>query len=103
MSSRLQKSMEGLISVFHSYSNKEGAVNKLSKTELKTLLQEELSQLITCCNDPAGIDRIMTDLDENGDQELDFQEFVVLVAALTVACNDFFEDTCKKGHQGAEP
>lgn len=38
----------------------------------------------------------MSDLDENGDQELDFQEFVVLVAALTVACNQFFEEFCKK-------
>lgn len=34
----------------------------------------------------------MTDLDENKDGEVDFQEFVVLVAALTVACNEFFMD-----------
>lgn len=44
--------------------------------------------------DTEAVDKVMHDLDENGDGEVDFQEFVVLVAALTVACNTFFwEDT----------
>lgn len=34
----------------------------------------------------------MRDLDENKDGEVDFQEFVVMVAALTVVCNEFFMD-----------
>lgn len=38
----------------------------------------------------------MNDLDENKDGQVDFQEFVVLVAALTVACNEFFVDYEKK-------
>ncbi|XP_054638035.1 protein S100-A1 [Dunckerocampus dactyliophorus] len=54
-----------------------------------------LSSWLQGNNDAAAIDKIMTDLDENGDHQLDFQEFVVLVAALTVACNDFFEGCCK--------
>ncbi|CAK6967815.1 toll-like receptor 18 [Scomber scombrus] len=92
----LEQAIEGLIKVFHSYSSKEGDKYKLSKVELKSLLETELKDLMACANDPKGIDEIMSDLDENGDQELDFQEFVVLVAALTVACNDFFEEFCKK-------
>ncbi|XP_044216202.1 protein S100-A1-like [Thunnus albacares] len=95
MSSQLEQAIDGLIQVFHSYSSKEGDKYKLSKAELKTLLQHELSDFMAGCNDPGGIDKIMSDLDENGDQELEFQEFVVLVAALTVACNEFFEDDCK--------
>lgn len=50
--------------------------------------------------DPTVVDKIMTDLDENQDGQVDFQEFVVLVAALTVACNEFFVDcdrSCQKG------
>uniref|UniRef100_A0A8C4NS12 Protein S100 n=1 Tax=Dicentrarchus labrax TaxID=13489 RepID=A0A8C4NS12_DICLA len=70
----------GLISVFHSYSGKEGDKYKLSKGEMKNLLQGEL---------------IMGDLDENKDGEVDFQEFIVLVAALSVACHEFFKD-CDK-------
>lgn len=42
----------------------------------------------------------MQDLDENRDGEVDFQEFVVLVAALTVACNEFFVDLVKKEKRG---
>lgn len=38
----------------------------------------------------------MRDLDSNKDNEVDFNEFVSLVAAFTVACNDFFEEQLKK-------
>ncbi|XP_061918603.1 protein S100-A1 [Entelurus aequoreus] len=94
--SQLEKAMESLIAVFHSYSSKEGDKYKLSKGELKTLLRHELTDFLAGRNDAAAIDKIMADLDENGDCQLDFQEFVVLVAALTVACNDFFVGSCKK-------
>lgn len=46
--------------------------------------------------DPFLVDKIMNDLDSNKDNEVDFNEFVILVAALTVACNDFFEEQLKK-------
>ncbi|XP_037129535.1 protein S100-A1 isoform X1 [Syngnathus acus] len=95
MGRQLEKAIEGLITIFHSYSSKEGDKHKLSKAELKTLLQEELTDFMSGCSDASAVDKIMSDLDENGDQQLDFQEFVVLVAALTVACNEFFEGTCK--------
>ncbi len=42
--------------------------------------------------DPMLVEKIMNDLDSNKDNEVDFNEFVVLVAALTVACNDFFQE-----------
>lgn len=46
--------------------------------------------------DPMLVEKIMNDLDSNQDNEVDFNEFVVLVAALTVACNDFFQEQKKK-------
>ncbi|XP_078108240.1 protein S100-A1 [Sander vitreus] len=92
MCSHLQTSMEGLIAVFHSYSGKEGDKYKLSKAELKNLLQGELGDFLAGSKDPMVVEKIMHELDENKDGEVDFQEFVVLVAALTVACNDFFID-----------
>uniref|UniRef100_A0A8C2Z1W7 Protein S100 n=1 Tax=Cyclopterus lumpus TaxID=8103 RepID=A0A8C2Z1W7_CYCLU len=90
MTSQLQTAMEGLIEVFHSYSGKEGDKYKLSKLELKSLLQGELADFLAASKDPRVVDKIFADLDENKDGEVDFQEFVVLVAALTVACNEFF-------------
>ncbi|CAL8339434.1 unnamed protein product [Gadus morhua 'NCC'] len=90
MTSQLESAMEGLIKVFHSYSSKEGDKYKLSKAEMKSLLQGELSEFLAGSSDPLVVEKIMRDLDENQDGEVDFQEFVVLVAALTVACNEFF-------------
>lgn len=53
-------------------------------------------QISQASKDPMVVEKIMTDLDENRDGEVDFQEFVVLVAALTVACNEFFIESMKK-------
>uniref|UniRef100_A0A8D0DFS3 Protein S100-A1 n=1 Tax=Salvator merianae TaxID=96440 RepID=A0A8D0DFS3_SALMN len=90
----LENAMAGLISVFHNYSGKEGDKHKLNKKELKELLQSELAGFLENQKDSEAVEKIMHDLDEDGDGEVDFQEFVVLVAALTVACNEFFcEDT----------
>ncbi|KAM3873509.1 protein S100-A1 [Diretmus argenteus] len=93
MSSQLETAMEGLIKVFHSYSSNEGDKYKLSRLELKNLLQGELSSFMSASKDPLVVERIMADLDENRDGQVDFQEFVVLVAAMTVACNEFFVES----------
>uniref|UniRef100_A0A4X1W196 Protein S100 n=1 Tax=Sus scrofa TaxID=9823 RepID=A0A4X1W196_PIG len=78
-SSELETAMETLINVFHAHSGKEGDKYKLSKKELKELLQTELSGFL---DDADAVDKVMKELDENGDGEVDFQEYVVLVAKL---------------------
>ncbi|CAO2592539.1 Protein S100-A1 [Lemmus lemmus] len=82
--------METLLKVFHVHSGKEGDKYKLSKKELKDLLQMELSGFLDVQKDADAVDKVVKELDENGDGEVDFQEYVVLVASPTVACNNFF-------------
>ncbi|NWX83305.1 S100Z protein, partial [Nothoprocta ornata] len=96
MSTPLEEAMDTLISIFHQYSGKEGDRYKLNKEELKELLASELTDFLSGQKDPLLIDKIMKDLDSNNDNEVDFNEFVILVAALTVACNDFFEEQLKE-------
>ncbi|KAM9331141.1 protein S100-Z [Gastrophryne carolinensis] len=96
MPTELEATMDSMIRIFHHYSGKEGDKYKLNKGELKQLLQSELTDFLTSQKDPQLVDKIMKDLDSNKDNEVDFSEFVVLVAALTVACNDFFEEQLKK-------
>uniref|UniRef100_A0A4W5LDD9 EF-hand domain-containing protein n=1 Tax=Hucho hucho TaxID=62062 RepID=A0A4W5LDD9_9TELE len=46
-------------------------------------------QITTVCI-LAKVDKIFKDLDANSDGSVDFQEYVTLVACLTMMCNDFF-------------
>ncbi|XP_061911225.1 protein S100-Z isoform X2 [Entelurus aequoreus] len=96
MPSQLEGAMDALIAVFYNYSGHDGDKYKLNKGELKQLLHSELTDFLTSQKDPLLVEKIMNDLDSNKDNEVDFNEFVVLVAALTVACNDFFQEQQKK-------
>ena len=49
-----------------------------------------LCAFIQNAQDKEAVDKVMGDLDSNNDGEVDFTEFIILVGALTVACNDFF-------------
>lgn len=41
--------------------------------------------------DPATVDKIMKDLDTNGDGEVNFEEFVSLVVGLSIACEQCYQ------------
>ncbi|XP_054434239.1 protein S100-Z [Pteronotus mesoamericanus] len=97
MPTQMEMAMGTMIRIFHRYSCKEGDRCKLSKGDLKMLLQKELTDFLSCQKDPHLVDKIMQDLDANKDNEVGFNEFVVMVAALTVACNDYFVEQMKKG------
>ncbi|KAG9275887.1 ictacalcin-like [Astyanax mexicanus] len=88
--SQLQQAMAMLISTFHKYSGKEGDKFTLSKGELKELLNAELKEVFGQSKDQAALDKIFKDLDANADGSVDFQEYVTLVACITMLCNEFF-------------
>ncbi|XP_004549106.1 ictacalcin [Maylandia zebra] len=90
MSSSIQQAMALLIGTFHKYSGKEGDKLTLSKGELKELLQNELGDIFGKSTDKAEVDKIFKGLDANADGTVDFQEYVTLVACLTMLCNEFF-------------
>ncbi|CAK6949254.1 S100 calcium binding protein S [Scomber scombrus] len=89
-SSNLESAMQMLIKTFHKYSGKEGDKYTLSRGELKELLVEELGSYLGNSKDNEAVEKVMNDLDANNDGEVDFTEFIILMGALTVACNDFF-------------
>nr|XP_029508608.1 protein S100-A1-like [Oncorhynchus nerka] len=87
---------------FDNYSGSNGDEYKLNKGELKQLLNSELPVFSISQKDPMLLEKIMNVLDSNKDNEVVFNEYVVLVATLTpdrnltVACNDFFQEQQKK-------
>ncbi|KAG7457877.1 hypothetical protein MATL_G00231840 [Megalops atlanticus] len=97
MPSELEQAMESLIMVFHRYASREGSSSSLSRHELKDLMENELSCFLKSQRDPAAVDRIMKDLDSNGDGEVDFEEFVSLVVGLSIACEQCYQLHLKKG------
>lgn len=124
--STLESAMQLMIQTFHKYSGNEGDKYTLSRAELKEMLTTELGNYLgvrksalersrfshakVWCNpttaylcifiqnaqDKEAVDKVMGDLDSNNDGEVDFTEFIILVGALTVACNDFFLEYNKK-------
>ncbi|XP_023695500.1 protein S100-A1-like [Paramormyrops kingsleyae] len=99
MPSELERAMESLITVFHRYASKEGDSNTLSKRELRSLMENELAGFLKSQKDPAAVDKIMKDLDANGDGEVNFEEFVSLVVGLSIACEQCYQLHLKKQQQ----
>ncbi|XP_051992078.1 protein S100-A1-like [Xyrauchen texanus] len=96
MPSELEKTMESLIMVFHRYAGKEGSHGSLTRRELRTLMENELAAFLKSQKDPTTVDRIMRDLDANGDGEVNFEEFVSLVVGLSIACEKCYRMQLKK-------
>ncbi|XP_067117542.1 protein S100-P-like [Osmerus mordax] len=86
--SQLETAMAILMRTFDMYAGAEGSKATLSKGEVKTMLEKELPSLLKGAKNQSEVDKLMKSLDYNGDSEVDFSEFVVLVAALTCACHD---------------
>ncbi|XP_004026774.1 protein S100-A12 [Gorilla gorilla gorilla] len=77
---QLEEYLEGIVNIFHQYSVRKGHFDTLSKGELKQLLTKELANTIKNIKDKAVIDEIFQGLDANQDEQVDFQEFISLVA-----------------------
>ncbi|XP_034560148.1 ictacalcin-like [Notolabrus celidotus] len=90
----IQMAMSLLINAFEKYAKKDGDNHVLSKAELRDLLQEELKEMLGNAPDKTAVDRLFKELDENGDNSVDFKEFGKMIFCLTVMCHECF--TCKK-------
>ncbi|KAM4707407.1 protein S100-P-like [Discoglossus pictus] len=88
----LETAIVMIIDVFDKYSTSKGGNLTLSKGEIKTLLEKELPEIFTNAKEKDASDKILKDLDENGDSEVDFNEFIVFVATLTCLGHKRFEN-----------
>nr|XP_048703228.1 protein S100-P isoform X2 [Caretta caretta] len=58
----------------------------IQKTTLRKHIEDTMS-----VKDKEAVDKLFKGLDENGDSEVDFNEFVIFVAAMTCCCHKYFE------------
>ncbi|XP_045901165.1 protein S100-A10b [Micropterus dolomieu] len=92
----LETCMETLIKIFHRYADEDGDGKTLSKKELKKLVETELPTFLKSQSNPKTVDSILKDLDQNKDDKLDFEEFLPLVAGLSMACEKLYMLQAKK-------
>uniref|UniRef100_UPI003AAD9371 protein S100-P-like n=1 Tax=Centroberyx gerrardi TaxID=166262 RepID=UPI003AAD9371 len=85
---RISQSMMSLIEIFNEYAAAEGNANTLTKTEVKKLFEEEIPTYLTGGKNQVEVDKLIQDLDEDGDSEVNFSEFMILISNLS--CN-FYE------------
>ncbi|XP_049731967.1 protein S100-A4 [Elephas maximus indicus] len=91
MAHPLENALDVMVSTFHKYSGKEGDKFKLNKSELKELLTRELPSFLGKRTDEAAFQKLMSNLDSNKDNEVDFQEYSVFLSCIAMMCNEFFE------------
>ncbi|XP_068450567.1 protein S100-B-like [Clinocottus analis] len=85
--SDLECGMVTIIKVFHKYSSYKC---NLKKAELKDLINSEMSNFILKIHENETLDELFADLDQNEDLEIDFKEFINLIAMVTSACHELF-------------
>ncbi|KAM6948072.1 protein S100-B-like [Lycodopsis pacificus] len=85
--SDLESGMITIIKVFHKYSSHKC---HLKKVDLKQLINNEMNNFILKIHDNDTLDELFADLDQNGDLEIDFKEFINLIAMVTSACQELF-------------
>nr|XP_040059953.1 protein S100-B-like [Gasterosteus aculeatus aculeatus] len=85
--SDLESGILTIIKVFNKYSRHESS---LKKHDLRALINYEMSHFIIKIKEKDTLDELFADLDQNGDLEIDFKEFIGLVAMVTSACNELF-------------
>ncbi|XP_049638318.1 LOW QUALITY PROTEIN: protein S100-A4 [Suncus etruscus] len=78
----LEKALDTMVSTFHKYSGKEGDKFKLNKSELKDLLTRELPSFLGKRTDEAAFQKLMSNLDSNRDNQVDFQEYCVFLSCI---------------------
>nr|XP_032809525.1 protein S100-P-like [Petromyzon marinus] len=92
----LELTIASMMGIFKAYAGKDGDSSRLSNAELKCLLTKELPGYLQNANDSAAIEKEMKNLDEDGDGQVDFKEFIIFIAALTAACYDAIEAQASK-------
>ncbi|KAM9836705.1 protein S100-P-like [Aulostomus maculatus] len=84
---QVETAMAILMKTFDSYAGSQGSKDSLSKAEVKTLLEKELPGLLKAAKNQEEVDKLLKGLDFNGDSEVDFTEFMVLIVTLTTICH----------------
>uniref|UniRef100_A0A3P9KKK9 EF-hand domain-containing protein n=1 Tax=Oryzias latipes TaxID=8090 RepID=A0A3P9KKK9_ORYLA len=76
---RMEKAIKDIVDMFLEYANGDG---KLSKDELKKMIEKEIQNPELKVSDPFDFDKAMKRMDKNRDGEIDFKEFLKCMSSM---------------------
>ncbi|XP_039608183.1 protein S100-A1-like [Polypterus senegalus] len=92
--SDLQTAILSILNVFNKYAKQEGSKDKLSQSELKKLIEAELSTgPLSKKVDSSKVDELFKEMDKNNDGQVNLCEFCKFVSILTVG---YHKSQCHK-------
>ncbi|XP_076788942.1 protein S100-A9-like isoform X2 [Arvicanthis niloticus] len=97
--SQMERSIATIINTFHQHSRKGGNDDTLSKKEFKDMVTMDLANFLKKeKRDDKLINDIFEDLDTNQDNQLSFEESMMLMAKLVFACHEKLHENNPRGH-----
>ncbi|XP_010018367.1 PREDICTED: trichohyalin-like, partial [Nestor notabilis] len=84
--SRFLDSISTIISVFHKHAKEDGGSFNISRRKMQEFIQTEFADVIAKPRDPQTVDKILQFLEWDGDGQIDFNEFLLLVFRVAKAC-----------------
>ncbi|XP_044128297.1 protein S100-G-like [Bufo gargarizans] len=84
----LQSVMVTLMKTFDSYAKGDGDSGTLSKSELISLVQKEFPALCESQNKDEILKGIFGQMDMDGDNKVNFKEFIIFLACLTISLKE---------------
>ncbi|XP_072100108.1 protein S100-B-like [Mobula birostris] len=86
--SKIEVAMQNLLDVFYQYAKSDKCT--LTKWQMKQLVETELGQLTKNKKNIAYFDKLMKELDFDGDGEVNFEEFLSFISGIMFSCNEIY-------------
>ncbi|XP_027525413.1 trichohyalin [Corapipo altera] len=79
-------SVSTIISTFHRHARDDGGSSTLSRSRMREFIQREFADALAKPHDPQTIEKILQFLEWDGDGDIDFNEFLLLVFRVAKCC-----------------
>ncbi|XP_059847306.1 protein S100-A1-like [Hypanus sabinus] len=86
--SKIEVAMQNLLDVFYLYAKSDKCT--LTKLEMKELVETELKQLTKNKKNVDYFDKLMKELDFDGDGKVNFEEFLSFISGIMFSCNEIY-------------
>ncbi|KAM5125358.1 protein S100-A16-like [Mantella aurantiaca] len=81
-STELESAIWTLVNNFYAYAKSHRREEKMGRKEFRNMVSQELHHVLTNAENKDCLNKMITDLDDDGDKKISFQEYWKLIAAV---------------------